>query len=74
MNQTTGKYLILIGILLLIIGIISYFFSDKLGWIGKLPGDIRIKRANGILYIPFTSMILFSVLLNLGIYLLKKFS
>ena len=65
MNGQTGKILISAGILILLIGVLVYFFHDKLKWIGNLPGDIRIERDNFRLYIPITTMILFSILLTL---------
>lgn len=55
------------------IGIIIYFFHDKLNWIGKLPGDIRIEKENFKFYFPITTMILLSLTITLLIYLLKKF-
>ncbi|MFW6222783.1 MAG: DUF2905 domain-containing protein, partial [Bacteroidota bacterium] len=45
MNQLP-KILIGLGILLLLSGIMLMFFKDKLTWLGKLPGDIRIDRDN----------------------------
>jgi len=44
MNNETGKWIILIGILIVLAGIIIYFFHDKLHWIGRLPGDISIEK------------------------------
>lgn len=38
-----GKYLIIGGAILMVIGAIVWLWGDKLGWIGKLPGDIRIE-------------------------------
>jgi hypothetical protein len=49
MNSETGKCIIAAGLLITGLGIIIYFFSSKLHWIGKLPGDIRI---NGITQRP----------------------
>ena len=73
MNPGLGKYIIIIGLCLLVIGIIIYFFHDKLNWIGNLPGDIRVKRENFSFYFPITTMILFSLVLSLIIYLVRKF-
>ncbi len=64
MNQEMGKWIIFAGIGIVVIGIVFYFFSDKLGWIGNLPGDIRYKGENSSFYFPITTMILFSILLN----------
>ena len=72
MSSGTGKWLIVIGLLLIIAGIIIYFFHDKLGWIGRLPGDIRIERENFRFYFPVTTMILLSLVVSFIIWLLRK--
>lgn len=68
-----GKYLMLLGGTILLIGMLIYFFGGKLNWIGRLPGDIRIERENMRFYFPITTMILFSLLLSGVLYLVKKF-
>lgn len=73
MSQTTGKYLIIIGLIVLIMGIIIYFLNDKLHWLGRLPGDIRVEKENFKFYFPITTMIILSALLNLIIILIRKF-
>lgn len=73
MNQETGKYLLLAGIVLLVLGAVVYFFGDKLNFIGKLPGDIRIEREKGSFYFPVTTCILLSVLLTLLVKLYHYF-
>jgi uncharacterized membrane protein len=70
---TAGKTIILIGLGVVLLGVIVYFFGDKLSWFGKLPGDIRIEKENSKFYFPVTSMVLVSVLLNLIIWLVKKY-
>jgi hypothetical protein len=40
--------------------------------LGRLPGDIRIKRKRGVFYFPFTSVIVSSLLLSLIAYLLGR--
>ncbi|MCO6463829.1 MAG: DUF2905 domain-containing protein [Saprospiraceae bacterium] len=74
MSTVQGKYIILIGIVVVVIGIIWYFFGDKLGFIGKLPGDIHIQKDNFSFYFPITTMILISVLINIIIRLFRYFS
>ena len=73
MNSDTGKWIIIIGVFILFAGVIIYFFHDKLHWIGRLPGDIRVEKENFRFYFPITTMIIFSVLLTLIITILKKF-
>ena len=72
MNAETGKWIIVAGVLLLLIGVLVYFFYDKLHWIGRLPGDIRIEKENFRFYFPLTTMLLVSVLLNVLIRIVKR--
>lgn len=73
MNSETGKYIILLGVLIIIIGAIIYFFHDKLHWIGHLPGDIRVEKENFRFYFPITTLILFSLLLSIIIRIIRRF-
>jgi len=70
--QQAGKVFIIIGIILVIAGLIIYFMGNRLGWLGHLPGDIRIEKENIKIYIPITTMILISVVLSLILYLIRK--
>ncbi|HVS98685.1 MAG TPA: DUF2905 domain-containing protein [Puia sp.] len=72
MNRETGLYLLLIGGVIVVAGLLIYFFHDKLHWIGHLPGDIRIERENFRLYIPITTMLLFSALFSLILFVVRK--
>ncbi len=67
-----GKILIITGIILIIAGLIIYFAGGKLGWIGHLPGDIRIERENTKFYFPITTMIIFSALISLILWIIRK--
>jgi NADH:ubiquinone oxidoreductase subunit 6 (subunit J) len=69
-----GKYIIGAGLIIVLIGTIIYFFGDKLSWIGRLPGDISIEKENFKLYFPITTLLIISILLNVIIWLIKKFS
>jgi hypothetical protein len=73
MNNETGKYIMLAGAVLLLIGVIVYFLGDKLHWIGRLPGDIRIERDNFRFYFPITTMILASVILTILLRIFRRF-
>ena len=72
MNPQTGKYIIGFGVLIVLIGAVIYFFGNKLHWIGRLPGDIRIERENFRFYFPITTMILFSILVTLLVNLFRR--
>lgn len=71
MSADTGKYIIFSGILIILAGILIYFFHNRLHWIGNLPGDIRIERENFRFYFPLTTMILASLLINIVIRIIR---
>jgi len=73
MDQQTGKYILIAGIFIVLIGIIIYFFHDYFRWIGKLPGDIRIEKENFRFYFPLATMIVLSLLITLLINIFKRF-
>jgi len=68
-----GKYIMILGCIIVLVGLVVYFFGEKLHWIGRLPGDIRIERENLRFYFPLTTMILLSLLVSGALYLVKKF-
>ena len=72
MNSDTGKWIMLLGTGVVITGVVVYFFHDKLHWIGRLPGDIRIEKANFRFYFPITTMILISILLSVIIQVIRR--
>ncbi len=68
-----GRFFIILGLVLLVLGAILSF-SDFFTFLrlGRLPGDIHIKRENFSFYFPITTCILLSVLLTLILYLFRK--
>jgi len=72
MNSDTGKYIIVAGIMIVLLGVIIYFFHDKLNWIGRLPGDIRIEKENFKFYFPITTMIIFSLAITIIIQIIRR--
>ena len=72
MMPQAGKYIILFGLLIIVIGAIVYFFGNKLHWIGRLPGDIRVEKENFRFYFPITTMILFSLLLTVIVNIIRR--
>jgi hypothetical protein len=67
-----GKILIIAGIVLAIAGLIFWLAGDKLGWLGHLPGDIRVEKENVRFYFPITTMILLSVVVSVILWILRK--
>jgi len=68
-----ARLLIFAGGLLLIGGVLLYFFSGKLKWFGSLPGDIRIEKPGLDFYMPITSMLLASVVLSAIIWIIRRY-
>ena len=66
-----GKWLIIIGLIITFTGLLITF-AGNLPWLGKLPGDISIKRENFSFYFPLASCILVSVIASLILWLLRK--
>lgn len=67
-----AKWLMLVGLVCIVVGALLQYAPWTLNWFGKLPGDINIKLERGGVYIPFTSMLIVSVLLTLLINLFKR--
>jgi hypothetical protein len=68
--QSIGKYFIIFGAIILIVGILFTFFP-KLGFLGKLPGDIQFKRENFTFYFPIVTSILISVIITLVLWVIN---
>ena len=67
-----GKYIIMIGIAIVIVGVVFYFLGNKFEWLGHLPGDIRIEKENFKFYFPITTLLAISLILNLIIYIIRQ--
>lgn len=66
------KFIIIIGTAIVLVGLMIYLFGDKMEWIGNLPGDIRVDNDRFKFYFPVTTLILFSALLNVIIYIVRQ--
>ncbi|WP_457639880.1 DUF2905 domain-containing protein [Persephonella sp.] len=69
-----GKFFIIIGFTILIIGILMTLFEKLPLGLGKLPGDIYIKRDNFVFYFPLATSILISIVLSLVLMLISRMS
>lgn len=66
-----GKILIVLGLLLAAVGLLLVL-GGKIPWIGRLPGDIYIKRKNFTFYFPLVTSIIISILLTLLFALFRR--
>jgi hypothetical protein len=65
-----GRVLILAGLALVGLGVL-WLVGERLG-LGRLPGDIIVKRKNFGFYFPIVSSIVVSLLLTLLLNLFRK--
>ena len=66
-----GKMLILLGVFIILIGVL-FLIGEKIPWIGRLPGDILIRKEKFTFYFPITTSILISIILTLLFTLFRK--
>jgi hypothetical protein len=66
-----GKMLILLGVFIILVGVLL-LVGEKIPWIGRLPGDILIKKEKFTFYFPITTSILISIILTLLFTLFRK--
>lgn len=64
------KYLIVIGLIIVLIGLFFPYIS-KIP-LFRLPGDIVIEKPNFKFYFPIVSMIIISVILSIVFWVIKK--
>jgi len=65
-----ARFLIVLGVTILVLGLLWPYLS-KTG-LGRLPGDIVIKRQNFTFYFPLTTCLLISLLVSLVAWLLNR--
>lgn len=59
-----GKTILLLGLILIIIGLFLTFMP-KIPFLGKLPGDIFIKKDGFSFYFPLATSIIISIILTI---------
>jgi uncharacterized protein HemY len=71
-----GKIFIGVGLCVVLAGLLMLMadrvpgVGNLLGWFGKLPGDISIRRDNFSFSFPLVTSLLLSVILSLVLYLI----
>ena len=66
-----GKSLIILGLIIAAIGAI-FTLAGKIPWIGRLPGDIYVKKENFTFYFPLATSIIISLVLSLILWLIRR--
>jgi formate hydrogenlyase subunit 3/multisubunit Na+/H+ antiporter MnhD subunit len=73
-----GKTLIVLGLAIVVIGVLLWggtsipIVGPIIGRIGRLPGDIYIRRGNFSFYFPITTAIVVSIVLSLVLALMRR--
>ncbi len=62
--------LVVLGVILIALGLL--YQAGLLHWVGRLPGDIRWEKGNTKVYVPITTMIIFSLVLSAISYFVRK--
>ena len=65
-----GKFLIMIGIVLVVIGFLLWTGVGK-SWLGRLPGDIHHTKGNFSFHFPIITCLLLSALLTFLLWLFR---
>jgi hypothetical protein len=66
-----GKMFVVLGVILIFIGL-AFMFGDRIPFIGKLPGDILIKKERFSFYFPITTSIIISIILTIIFSIFRK--
>ena len=66
-----GKLLIVFGVILVLLGL-ALIYAREIPWLGRLPGDLALRRGSFRFYFPLTTGILLSLVLSVIFYLLRR--
>ncbi len=66
-----GKLLIACGMVLVLAGL-AVLGASRVPWLGRLPGDIMIRRDNLTVYFPLASCLLVSAVLSLLLFFFRR--
>jgi hypothetical protein len=66
-----GKSLVFAGIAIAVVGLVLWGFSSA-PYVGKLPGDIYLRRGNFTFYFPIATSILISIIATIIFSLMRR--
>ena len=70
--ESIGRILLIVGGVIIILGLVLVF-SNHIPFLGKLPGDIVIKKENFSFYFPVVTFIIISVILTIIVNVILHF-
>jgi hypothetical protein len=69
-HRDLGPLVVAVGVGLVVVG--ALLWAGALGWFGRLPGDIRIEGERTRVVVPFTSMLVASVVLTIIVNVVRR--
>ncbi len=66
-----GKTLMIFGAVIVLIGL-ALWSGIGAGWLGRLPGDIRIERGHSAFYFPIVTCIIISIVVSVLLFLFRR--
>jgi hypothetical protein len=66
-----GKMLVVFGAVIVLLGL-ALWSGFGAGWLGRLPGDIRIERGHSAFYFPLVTCIIISIAISLLLSLFRR--
>lgn len=66
-----GRTLVMLGFVLILVGI-GLNLAPRIPWLGRLPGDIVIKKEGFVLYFPLATCLLASLVLSLLLRIFRR--
>jgi hypothetical protein len=67
-----GKILLIVGGIIVILGLIL-IFSQHIPFLGKLPGDIFVKKEGFSFYFPIVTLLILSILVTIIVNVILHF-
>jgi hypothetical protein len=62
--EGAGRFLILLGVVAVVAGV-ALLYLPRIPWLGRLPGDIVLRRDGFTFYFPLATSIIVSIVLTL---------
>ena len=69
--EPLGRTLIVVGVVVVLVGA-ALLFGDRIPFLGRLPGDIRIERPGFTFVAPIGTMIVVSILASVVLALMRR--
>ncbi len=69
--QLLGRALLVLGVVIAVAGLLI-LLGPNVPWLGRLPGDIAIRRDKFSFYFPLTTCLLISVVLSFILWLVGR--